>query len=178
MCSRQYKQPNKCVHTSKYTAWTYTHARPCSHAWSSRVMARLLVANQDLREYCFQVKRLHASRPNGLRCMNTSTKLVCTYGYTHAYMHACMFPPRPARLCAARHDCAHARPPCIITPTCYREDIFHACMYAGRYVCMLPPRSAWALFSRRACSHARPPYIIAFTRYRRDIFYAHMCGRR
>ena len=64
-------------------------------------------------------------------------------------MHAC-FHGALLCLCAARHECAHARPPCIITPTCYRQDIFHACMYAGRHVCMLPQRSAClcAIFPR------------------------------
>ena len=53
---------------------------------------------------------------------------------------------------------AYARPPCVITPTCYREDIFHACMCVGRNVCMLLPRAAClcAIFPSRvlACSPA------------------------
>ena len=122
-------------------------------------MTRLLVANHDLREYCFHVKRLHASRPNGLACMNASTKLVCTYGYVicmYVCMHACTFPPCSACLCASRHECACARPPCVSTPACYREDAFHACMCAGRYVCVLPPRSAClcAIFPSRVLACA------------------------
>ena len=94
-------------------------------------------------------------------------------------MHACMFPPRSDCLCAARHECAHARLPCIITPTCCREDIFHACMYAGRYVCMFPPRSACLCAARHECVHARPPCITPTgTCYREDIFHPCMYAGR
>ena len=94
----------------------------------------------------------------------------------HVCMHVCMFPPRSACWCAARHECAHARPACIITPTCYREDIYYACiMLDAMYACFHRGLLVCALFSRRACSHARPPYIIAFTRYRKDIYIMHVC---
>ena len=74
-------------------------------------------------------------------------------------MHACTFSPRSDCLCAARHECAHARPPCIIMPTCYRGDIFHACMYARRDVCMPPPRSSCLCPIFPSCVLARSPAV-------------------
>ena len=94
----------------------------------------------------------------------------------HVCMHAYMFPPRSARLCAARHGCEHTRPPCIITPTCYLEDIFHACMYAGRYACMLPPRSACLCSIFPSCVLAcSPPFMNARSPLARCSMWLHLC---
>ena len=90
----------------------------------------------------------------------------------HASTVRCLLVRCPSEVCACPHAVHH-------TPTCYREDKFRACMYAGPYICMLPLHSAcFCAISRRSCSHARQPYIIAFTRYREDIFYACMLDAR
>ena len=156
MRSRPYKQPNNCVHTSKYTAWTYMHTPPCSHACSLRVMARLLVANHVLREYCFHVKRLHSSRPNGLTCMNASTKLVCTYGYMYEYMYACMYVFTalwllvrcPSRVCAC--------PPAVHHHAYLLSWGYISCMYVCSTRCMYASTALFLFVPHFPVVRARP----------------------
>ena len=148
MRSRPYKQPNNCVHTSKYTAWTYMHTPPCSHACSLRVMARLLVANHVLREYCFHVKRLHSSRPNGLTCMNASTKLVCMCVWICVCMYVCMHVCSTALCLLVRCPSrVFACPPAVHHHTYLLSRGYISCMYVCWTVCMYAS-TAFCMFVR------------------------------
>ena len=137
-------------------------------------MARLLVANHDLREYCFQVTRLHASRSNGLTCVNTSTKLVsmdiclhvCMRVCFHRALIACALPVTSVRMPACRAS-SHL----LVVARIY---FMHVCMLDAMCVCFHRAQRACALPVTSVCMPARPASHLPVLVIAR-IYFIHVC---